>query len=497
MRPPNPTSPQALISIDPVRQLWQVRFGTISQELHPYSIGYNFMPTSPLKIEFVMDGIVKQLHSGGLRPGERLPSIREEAVRLGVGKNTVVEAYLRLVAQGILQAKPGSGYYVVRTPQPRPDERQLPLAAATNGAALLTEQLDRRLPIRPGDGRPPPDWLDASELRRYLSFQRFQEADAYNSAWGYSPLRERLCGALAERGITCTPTQMLTTHGANQAMDLIIRRYTSPGDSVLVDDPGYYPLLAKLTLAGVNAVGVRRAHDGPDPRHLETQAAASGARLFFTQSLAHNPTGGSITPGVAYAVLRTAAAHDLLVVEDDPFADILPYSATRLAALDQLNRVIYLGTFSKTLAASLRVGYIAAAPRLASELNELKIITAISTSAHDERLIFQLIDQGHYLKHLRRLRSRASKATAETVAGLEAAGFRVNRPIGGGFYLWIDLPEHMSGNAVVEDAAAAGIFIAPSASFATEAASPAMRVNVAYGADSTFLSWLKRQRERG
>src|SRR5690606_38532100 len=102
-------------------------------------------------------------------------------------------------------------------------------------------------------------------------------------------------------------------------------------------------------------------------------------------------------------------------------------------------RVIYVGTFSKTMAGSFRTGYLAAAARLASELNELKVVTAVSTSAHDERLIFQLIEHGHYLKHLRRLRARASAATTASVEALEALGFAIRRPIGGGFYLWIDL----------------------------------------------------------
>ncbi|WBO21340.1 aminotransferase-like domain-containing protein [Sphingomonas abietis] len=433
-----------------------------------------------------------QLRAGLLKPGERLPSIRQESERLGVGKNTVVEAYLRLVGQGFLQAKPGSGYFVVRSPPRALEDRPPPIVAATDRAALLTEQLERRLPIRPGDGRPPPGWLDASELKRYLSFQRFQDADAYNSAWGYLPLRERLCGALGERGIACSANQMLMTHGANHALDLIIRRYVRAGDSVLVDDPGYYPLIAKLALAGVRAVGVRRLHEGPDAQDLELKVRESGARMFFTQSLAHNPTGGSITPGNAYAVLKIATAHDLTVIEDDPFADVLPYALPRLASLDQLDRVIYVGTFSKTLAASFRVGYIAANATIASEINELKVVTTVSTSAHDERLIFELIDKGHYLKHLRRLRARASRATEETVTGLEAAGYSVRRPLGGGFYLWIDLPEHLAGAPIAESAAERGIFIAPSPTFSTtKDPKPAMRVNVAYGADPVFLDWMR------
>lgn len=452
------------------------------------------MSPPPLKIEFVINSIMMQLRAGTLRPGQRLPSIRDEAQRFGVGKNTIVEAYLRLVGQGILQAKPGSGYYVVRTPLAAAHDSAAPPAAATDRISLLAEQLDRRLPIRPGDGRPPSEWLETSELRRYLAYQRFQEGDSYNTAWGHVPLRERLRGALAERGIACRDDQLFMTHGANHAMDLIIRRYVKAGDAVLVDDPGYYPLLAKLALAGAHAIGVNRRHDGPDIADLEAKARTSGARLFFTQPLAHNPTGGSITFGAAYSVLRIATEFGLLVVEDDPFADILPYSAPRLAALDQLDRVIYIGTFSKTLAGSLRTGYVAASPKLAAELNELKVITTVSTSAHDERLIFQLIENGHYLKHLRRLRARASKATEESVHALESIGFDIRRPIGGGFYLWIDLPDHMADESLVHDAARSGIFIAPAANFSTvRNPKPAMRINVAYGSDPAFITWLSER----
>jgi DNA-binding transcriptional MocR family regulator len=449
------------------------------------------MSAPPFKIDFVVNSIVMQLRAGTLRPGQRLPSIRDEAKRFGVGKNTIVEAYLRLVAQGFLQAKPGSGYYVVRVPASTVRDRMVPFTAATDRVSLLAEQLDRRLPVRPGDGRPPSEWLDTSELRRYLAYQRFQEGDSYNSSWGHAPLRQRLRGALAERGIACRDDQLFMTHGANHAMDLVVRRYITAGDTVLVDDPGYYPLLAKLALAGANVVGVNRRHDGPDVADFEAKARKSGARLFFTQSLAHNPTGGSITLGNAYALLRIATELGLLVVEDDPFADILPYAAPRLAALDQLDRVIYIGTFSKTLAGSLRTGYLAASAKLAAELNELKVITTVATSAHDERLIFQLIENGYYLKHLRRLRARASKATAETVIALEGCGFDIRRPIGGGFYLWIDLPDHMADEDLAHDAARAGIFIAPAVNFSTaKNPRPAMRINVAYGCDPTFLSWL-------
>src|SRR5688500_1305902 len=120
------------------------------------------MPSPPLKIDFVVNSIMMQVRAGALRLGQRLPSIRDEAQRLGIGKNTVVEAYLRLVSQGVLQAKPGSGYYVARTPAPTARDSGTPLSAAIDRISLLAEQLDRRLPIRPGAGRPPTEWLDTS-----------------------------------------------------------------------------------------------------------------------------------------------------------------------------------------------------------------------------------------------------------------------------------------------------------------------------------------------
>lgn len=447
--------------------------------------------TAESKVDFLINGILAKIRAQLLRSGDRLPSIREQAALAGVSKNTAVEVYLRLVAQGILISKPGSGFFVSRRSAPPARSPELPQSGITGRAALLVEQLERRLPIRPGDGRPPPEWLEGSELRRHLSFLRFQEIDVYNSPWGYLPLRKRLCGAMVERGIGCKPQQVVMTHGANHAMDLILRRYVKSGDAVLVDNPGYYPLLAKLTLMNARIVGVQRNQDGPDLADLETKAAQSDARFFFTQSLAHNPTGGSITAGVAYGVLKIATAHNVTVVENDPCADILPYTAPRLAALDQLDRVIYIGTFTKTLAASIRVGYVAASSQRAQDLAELNVITGICTSAHDERLIFSLIEHGHYLKHLRRLRARLSKASASAIAGLEAAGATIHRPTGGGYYIWVNLPSAPPMEDLVADAASRGIFIAPSINFFVGDPIPAMRVNVTHASHPTFLSWIE------
>ena len=158
-------------------------------------------------------------------------------------------------------------------------------------------------------------------------------------------------------------------------------------------------------------IGVRRNPDGPDVAHLDAQARSSGARLFFTQSLAHNPTGCSLTLPVAHRLLQRAAALDLRIVESDPFADVLPAAHARLAALDQLERVIYVGTFAKTLSASLRCGYIAARADVVEALRDLKMVTSVNSSGFVERIIHDLIETGRYRRHLRRLGGRIEAAS--------------------------------------------------------------------------------------
>lgn len=440
-----------------------------------------------------MSAVRQAIDSGALKPGDRLRSIREQAQLLDVAKNTVVEGYLRLVAQGILTSRPGSGYYVAKLRTPPSRAIVSPFEGIPDGAALLTEQLERRLPIRPGDGRLPAEWLADAEIRRVLAGLKLHSAESYNynSARGFPLLRERICQTLAERGIGSSPDQIVMTHGANHAIDLVIRHHVRPGDPVLVDEPGYYPLFSKLVLAGARIIGVPREADGPDPEKFASLARASGARIFFTQSLAHNPTGGSTSLPRCHAILRVAEQAGMHIVEDDPFADVLPPATPRLASLDQLERVIYIGSFSKTLAGSFRSGYIAAKGALADSLSQLLVMTAVSTSAHNERLIHALMEQGAYMKHLKRLSRRLDEAARRTIDGLEALGLDVQRPQGRSAYVWVRHAIAMSDHDLVADAAASGIFIAPGSAFHVDGSpSRAMRVNIAHGASPAFLSWL-------
>lgn len=457
-------------------------------------------PSEPrTRVEQVVAGLTGRIDRGHLRAGERLPSIRAAASAFGVSKNTVVNAYERLVASGRVESRPGSGFYVSTQ---GPALRATPAAApgpvpleAVDSVWLLREQLNRHFDVRVGDGRPPPAWMESSEVGRHLKPSLAAASESYGSPDGYLPLRRSLALMLAERSIHAGPDGVLLTAGANHALDLIIRQFVAPGDPVLVDSPGYYPLFGKLRLAKARIVGVRRNPDGPDVAHLEAMARASGARLFFTHSLAHNPTGCSLTLPVAHRLLQRAGALDLRIVESDPFADVLPSAQPRLAALDQLERVIYVGTFAKTLSASLRCGYVAARPDVREALRDLKMVTSVNSSGFVEGIVHGLIESGRYRRHLRRLGGRIEAAALQGRAVLQGLGLPVFGAPRGGYYLWCGLPERCDLDALSRRAASRGILIAPGGLFQPEgpAGPPMMRANVAYLGDPRFARFMREE----
>ena len=457
----------------------------------------------PTRVDQLVERIAFEISTGALAPGSRLASVREAADLQDCSRNTVVAAYERLVALGVIDARRGSGFFVRGRLAAPARETPAHFAAAVDIVSLLREQLYQRGAVRVGEGRPPVAWMEGSELGARLRAPRLSgltdpdghEGDdyEYGNPWGFTPLRERIASQLADRAIRVGPDRVLLTHGANHALDLVIRHLVQAGEPVLVDSPGYYPLFGKLTLTRARMIGVPRTVDGPDLDALEHQLRTTKARLFFTQSLAHNPTGGSLTPPVAHHLLRLAARFDLRIIEDDPFADLMPPSAVRLAALDRLERVIYISSFSKTLSASLRVGYVVGPADITGALCDLKTVTVVTTSAHSERLVHQLIVGGHYRRHLRRLGRRLATATDDTLAALRQLGLAVETPRLPSYYAWLQLPDPIDVRQLTRAAAAEDIFLAPGHVFMPEREIdvPAMRIHVAHATDRRFLTFMQ------
>lgn len=440
-------------------------------------------------VERVAADVTLRMDRGLIKGGERLPSIRESSLAFAMSRNTIVAAYERLVATGRVESRPGSGFYVTGRRAAPPAIAAHATVEAIDSVWLLREQLERHYDVRVGDGRPPASWTEGSEIARHLRpgqpKRRGALPEGYDSPYGFQPLRERLARTMAERSVQADAGQILMTAGANHALDLIIRQLVRPGDSVLVDSPGYYPLFGKLRLAGARILGVRREPDGPDLEDFAAKAA-TGARLFFTQSLAQNPTGCSLTLPVAHRLLQIATAAGITIVENDPFADVMPATSPRLVALDQLERVIYVGTFAKTLSASLRSGFIAAAPTLIGALRDLKMVTSVNSSGFVERVLHDLIENGQYRRHLRRLTRRIEAASVQARETLRRLGLPVYGEPSGGFYMWCGLPKADDLDGLSRRAAAESVLIAPGGIFVPDGVSDAamMRINVAYLGDA-------------
>ena len=208
------------------------------------------------------------------------------------------------------------------------------------------------------------------------------------------PLREFIRDALAEQEVSLQPDQVLLTHGSSHALDLAIRRLVRAGDAVLVDDPGYSNLLFALRVAGARLIPVPRVPQGYDLAALEEAIVTHHPRVFFTQPRLQSPTTSTATLPQLHRVLQLADKHGLTLVENDLYVDLDPDPRPSLASLDQLARVLYVGSYSKTISPNLRVGYIAAHPALIDDLAQLKMISGPHVVDFSERLILGRADRG-------------------------------------------------------------------------------------------------------
>ena len=447
--------------------------------------------TAGTRTEGVMATIRNRIAARSLAPGDRLPSIRGLAASAGVSPSTVVEAYDRLAAEGLIRAQRGSGFYVSSAAQPplKLAEAETPKARAVDPFWVSRQSLDaEEHALKPGCGWLPAEWMPNEALRRAIRSLARADDDMlayYGTTRGSSALRRLLLGRLAEEGVSAGPEHLMLTNTSTQALDLLCRFLLRPGDTVLVDDPCYFNFQALLKAHQVKVTGVPYTPAGPDIAAFETLLSSERPRLYVTNSALHNPTGATLSPQVAHRLLNAAAANETVIVEDDIFADFEPEPTTRLAALDGLQRVIRIGSFSKTLSASARCGYIAARADWIEGLVDLQIATNFGgPSPISSEIIAHMLAGGGYRKHMEELRRRLVRARRETADRLARLGITPWLLPRGGFNLWCRLPEGLDSGEVAQAAVAEGVVLAPGNVFSvSQTAAGFMRFNVAHMAD--------------
>ncbi|CAO4180490.1 aminotransferase-like domain-containing protein [Methylorubrum extorquens] len=450
----------------------------------------------------VMTAIRTKLTARALSPGEKLPSIRRFATTMGVSPSTVVEAYDRLAAEGLIRARPGAGFFVsgavsplaLTEAEPRRERAIDPLWVSRQSLDAGPEML------KPGCGWLPAEWMPNAAIRRAvrgLAHAGDAVLTDYGVTRGALSLRRHLVRRMAGEGIELGADQLLLTASGTQAIDLIGRFLLRPGDTVIVDDPCYFNFQALLRVHAVRIIGVPYTPTGPDLAAFAAALAEHRPRLYVTNSALHNPTGATLSPQNAHRLLTLAAAHDLTIVEDDIFADLEPEPSPRLAALDGLARVIRIGSFSKTLSASIRCGFIAARPDWIEALVDLQVATSFGgPSPVAAELIAGTLADGSYRKHLETLRRRLSRARREATARLDSLGITPWIVPRGGFTLWCRLPDGQDAAALARAGLAEGLVLAPGNVFSvSQTAGSFMRFNVAQMTDPRVYDGLARAME--
>lgn len=446
--------------------------------------------------------IERRIATRQLVTGARLPSVRAFAQNMGISPSTVVEAYERLAAAGLIRSRPGSGFYVAQMAAPLSLADMAPrLDRAVDPLWISRQSLEEGAPLlKPGCGWLPADWLPQAALQKALrTVARHEGAGLadYDSPAGLPALRRLLAGRMLERGIPADPAQLILTESGTQAIDLILRFLVEPGDTVLLDDPCYFNFHALLRAHRARVAAVPMTPGGPDMEAFARIVKEERPKLYITISGMHNPTGATLSPMAAHGIVRIAAETGMTIIEDDIFGDLENRPQPRLAAIDGLNRVVTIGSFSKTLSASVRTGYIAARPDWIDGLTDLKIATGFSASRLSAEIVLQVLKDGGYRRHVEQLKIRLAKAMNRTVMQLGGLGLKPFLEPEAGLFLWCRLPEGNRAADIAREALAEGVVLAPGDAFSPSGqAADFLRFNVAQSDDPRIFDTLKRVLKR-
>ena len=478
----------------------------------------------------------ERIRSRLLAPGARLPSVRLCAKQQGVSVSTVVAAYDQLLAQGLVVARKNRGFFVrdaslntalIPTNKastaiknianqgagsvPPTTASAAPLNAWRTSASMAMRQapVDATALIRgmfhqvsnkpqPGMGVFPPDWLETNfmptAVRKVTSGSALRAFSLqYGEPMGDSGLRRALSQKLSALNVHALPEQIITTVGATHALDIVSRTLLRAGDCVMVEEPGWAVEFARLDALGMRILPVPRRADGPDLNVMAQYCEIHQPKLFVSVSVFHNPTGYCLTPGSAHRVLQLANTHNFHIVEDDTYCHLAPEHATRLCALDGLQRTIYVSGFAKILAPGWRVGFLAAPPDLVERLLDTKLLATLTTPALLEKALAWCIDQGQLRRHAERIRTRLDGARARS-AKLALAHGCTFAAEPAGLFGWVDTG--VDTDALAQRMLDQGYLIAPGALFhAVRKPSTLMRINFATTQEATFWKVFARMRD--
>ena len=455
----------------------------------------------PLVVQIVekMKSLITQQK---LRAGSKVPSIRQFADLQKVSSSTVVEAYDRLVAEGFLVPRQSSGFFVRNVSRSLYREEQQSLRNIRFDPLWFVRKVweDASADHTPGYGWVPDAWADNELVRRSmrnLAGKPSAPGSGYGLPKGLTALRLKMADWLAEREIAAAPDQILMTTGASHALELVSQYLLRPGDTVLVDEPGYSVSMSNLRARGAKLIGVPWTPTGPDLAALERLAELHRPRAFFTNPRLHNPTGASYSANTGHRVLQLADKFDFIIVEDDVCADLDTEARRSLACLDQLRRVIYINSFSKSISPRLRVGFITADPDAIEDLTQIKMMTGLTSSEITERLTLEILNEGRYRKQIKSLNDRLTQAQEQVGNKLVQAGMELFADPSSGLFIWARQAGYEDSSLLCNEALEKNILLAPGHLFMTDGRPSAwMRFNVGFSNKPDLFEFIRRKSNR-
>ena len=428
-------------------------------------------------------GIVQTLLDQGIEPATRLPSSRALATALGLSRTTVTLVYQELVAQGYLHALPRSGVVVADSVPSRP----LSPASGANGASAQTVNwgawLDgiaprQRVIHKPDNwrtlrwpfiyGQADPRLFDHAAwrecARRALSAREFSGlADDLLARDDPMLINHILSHTLPRRGISARADEVLITMGAQHGLYMAINLLARPDRPAAIEEPGYPDFAETLRRAGAPIRLLPVDADGLDPGDIP-----AGTRLVVATPSHHVPTGATMSLERRAALLELASARNVVIVEDD-YDFEMSYLAPPLPALKSMDpdgRVIYLGSFSKSLFPGLRLGYMVASAELIAAARAARAAMLRHAPPHPQRITAWFMALGHYDTHIKRLRGALKSRRAVLTEALEDTPLTIaGADVVGGSALWMAAPEGTDSADLAEAAASRGVLIEPGAVF--------------------------------
>ena len=433
------------------------------------------------RYEALAQEIAESIANGQLRPGERVPSVREASRSRGVSPSTVFEAYYLLEARGLIEARPRSGYFVSHTAawQQEPESsRPVTKERAVEVSELVFQVLGHarnRALVPMGSAFPSPLLFPLPKLA-LATGKALRRLDPWRTVEDLSPgsaaLRRQIGLRYLGMGCGVDTEELVITNGAMEALNLCLESVTQPGDLVAVESPTFYGALQALERHSLRAVEIAtHPRTGIDVAALAAVMDRHQVKACWLMPNFQNPLGSLMPDDAKQALVELLAKREVPLIEDDVYGELY-FGASKprpAKAWDRAGWVMHCSSFSKSLAPGYRVGW-AAAGRYAREVAQRKLMSSIAAPLPSQEGLSEYLEHGGFDRHLRQLRATLAQhrhATLRDIAKHFPPGTRATQPEGG-YFIWVELPSKVDALELHRLALSQGISLAPGHLFSAD-----------------------------